>query len=341
MNFRKALQWFLNRCLEGVLLIYLALLRLLPTNLFRGLLTPTLKIIISVLIPRGRIVKNLTAAFGETYSVATKKGLAKGVQEHFVRNLVDCFQQMASATHAREAVTIQGQENLEAALAKGRGVIALGAHIGNFVLLGTRLGMDGYPFSTLFRLPSDPRMGKLIQDYLPCFYQRVIPSRPRRSAVRQVLHRLEKNEIVFILGDNLKRGKVQTVLFGQRVFSPRGPVSLALRSGAAVIPMYLIRNYQGGLHLTIEPEIPLITNAKIVENVASSTEQIVRHLESLIRRYPDQWNWLTVRMKRVRPLAEQPKREGPRPISDAKEVRDEAATNRLQAMMPTSAREKG
>jgi KDO2-lipid IV(A) lauroyltransferase len=325
MDFRKTGRWLVYRFTEGTFFIFLGLVKLLPLNLFHLISTPMLKSLIFFLIPRRRIIKNLRAAFGETYSAATKKGLAKGVQEHFTRNLVDCFLQLADPEHTRQNVTVEGLENLDAALAKGKGVIALGAHIGNFVLLGTRLGMDGYPFSTLFRLPSDPRMGKLIQDYLPCFYQRVIPSRPRRSAVRQVLHRLEKNEIVLILGDNLKRGKVQTVLFGQRVFSPRGPVSLALRSGAAVIPMYLIRNYQGGLHLTIEPEIPLITNAKIVETVGSSTEQIVRHLESLIRRYPDQWNWLTVRMQGVRAGADKIKREVHDPISGAREVYNEPA----------------
>ena len=300
MSIKKVSRWLLHRCLEGVFFIYLALLRLLPPNLFRRLTTPTLKILISVLIPRRRVIKNISAAFGETYAVATKKGLAKGVQEHFVRNLMDCFLQMACATHTREAVTIEGRENLEAGLAKGRGVIALGAHIGNFVLVGTRLGIEGYPFSTLFRMPSDPRIERIILHYLPCFYQRVISSRPRRSAVRQVLTALKGNEIVFILGDNLKRGKVQTVLFGQRVLSARGPVSLALRSGAAMIPMYLIRNYQGGLHLIIEPEILLIRSGNMYEDISDNTRQIVRRLETLIGRYPDQWNWLTVRMKRYR-----------------------------------------
>ena len=320
MDFKKVQQWLLNRCLEGTFFIFLALLRLLPLNLFRRLIKPMLKILIYILLPRRRIIKNISAAFGETHSGATKKGLAKGVQENFVKNLMDCFLQLASPSHARETVTIEGKENLEAALAKGNGVIGLGAHIGNFVLVGTRLGTEGYPFSTLFRIPSDPRIEKIIQHYVPCFYLRVIPSRPRRAAVRQVLTALKQNEIVFILGDNLKKGKVQTLLFGQRVFSPRGPVRLALRSGAAVIPMYLIRNYQGGLQLIIEPEILLTRNGKMYENITGNTQQIVRHLETLIGRYPDQWNWLTVPLKRVRAHAGQMKRDEKHEISDAREV---------------------
>jgi len=300
MDFRKTGRWLVYRFIEGTFFIFLGLVKLLPLNLFHLISTPMLKSLIFFLIPRRRIIKNLRAAFGETYSAATKKGLAKGVQEHFTRNLADCFLQLADPEHTRQNVTVEGLENLDAALAKGKGVIALGAHIGNFVLVGTRVGVEGYPFSTLFRLPSDERIRDIIKRHLSLFHQRVIPSQPRRLAVRRVLEALKKNEIVFILGDNLRRGKVETFLFGQRVPSPRGPVSLALRSGAALVPMYLIRNYQGGLDLVVEPEVLLIRNGNVYEDVSGNTREIVRYLESLIGRYPDQWNWLTVRMKRRR-----------------------------------------
>jgi KDO2-lipid IV(A) lauroyltransferase len=300
MNLKKPLDWLLYRCLEGVFFICWGLLRLLPPNVGRRSLRPALTIIIYLMNPRRRIVKNISAAFGETYSAATKSGLAKGVQDHFVRNLTDCLLQLVDSEHARRDVAVEGLENLQAALARGNGVIALGAHIGNFVLVGTRLGMEGYPVSTLFRMPADRRLKNIIDRHLPSFHQQVIPSRPRRAAVRRVFTALKRNEIVFILGDNLKKGKVRTFLFGQRVHTPRGPVTLALRSGAAVVPMYLIRNYRGGLQLVIEPEMLLIRNGNVYEDVTGNTRQIVRYFESLITRYPDQWNWLTVRMKRYR-----------------------------------------
>ena len=216
MEFKKVYQWFLYCFLEGSFFISLGLYRFLPSYLFRRLSTPLFKLLIYFLVPRRRIINNLGAAFGEVYSDATKKGLAKGVQEHFAKNLLDCFLQLNHSDHVREIVTINGIQNLENALAKGKGVIALGAHIGNFVLVGARLGMDGYPFHTLFRVPSEPRLKLIIERILPYFHQQIIPSRPKRLAVRQVLNALKKNEIVFILADNLKKGKVQTLLFGSR-----------------------------------------------------------------------------------------------------------------------------
>lgn len=299
MLFKKIYMWVFYRFVEATFFIFLGLLKILPFEISRLVLAPPLRLLIVFLVPKRRIIKNLGAAFGEIYSPATKRGLAKGVQEHFVRNLVECFLQVAQPDHVRKIVTVQGIEHLDAALAKGNGVIALGAHIGNFVLVGTRLGVEGYPFHSLFRIPSDPRIGTIICNYLPPrLHQQVIPSRPKRVAVRQILTVLKRNEIVFILGDNLKKGKVQTLFFGQRVSSPRGPVSLALRSGAAVVPLYLIRNYQGGLQLVIEPEMVLERNGRLSENITQNTRHFVRYLENLIRCYPDQWNWLTVRMER-------------------------------------------
>ena len=292
----KPFHWMMYRAFEAVFFFFLGLLYFLPINAFQKIAHPFLRLTIYLAIPTRRVVKNLAGAFGRSYSDATKHGLAKGVQEHFARNLMDCFLQLGDSDYARAAVKIRGIENLHAALAKGRGVIALGAHIGNFVLLGTRLGIEGHPFHTLFRMPPDRRIRNVIFRFLPRFHQRVIPSLPRRVAVRRILDRLKNNEIVFILGDNLKKGAISALLFGQRVPSPRGPISLALRSQAPLLPMYLVRSYDGGLDLVIEPELELTFQGNLPQAIEENTRRVVCHLENLIRRYPDQWNWLTVRM---------------------------------------------
>jgi lauroyl/myristoyl acyltransferase len=66
-----------------------------------------------------------------------------------------------------------------------------------------------------------------------------------------------------------------------------------------------VRNYDGKLRLVIEPELLLIRNGSVYEDVSGNTHRIVGYLEGLIGRYPDQWNWLTVRMRK-RPRAAAP-----------------------------------
>lgn len=305
MTTKLRFQWLGNRICEAVFWGFYSLLRLLPASLFRVGARPFLRLFIRAAIPRKRVIKNLSGAFGKSYTSATKKGLAKGVQENFFQNLLDCLMQLSDNQHAKKTIYIHGHENLEAALGKGRGVIALGAHIGNFVLVGTRLGLEGYRFHTLFRIPPDPRIKNLIQRFLPQYHQCVIQSVPKLAAVRGILGALKKNEIVHILGDNLKKGSIDALLFGQRVPSPRGPVSLALRSGAPLVPIYLVRTYHGQMELFIEPEIDITRSGNLGTDIADNTRRVVIHVESLIRRFPDQWNWLTVRMSRFQGYASQ------------------------------------
>jgi lauroyl/myristoyl acyltransferase len=108
---------------------------------------------------------------------------------------------------------------------------------------------------------------------------------------------LSKNGIAFILADKPRTGKVEPEFFGQRERTSRGPASLALRSGAPVLPIYLIRRYKGDFRLIIEREITMGRNGNLAADIVENTRLISAHLEALIRRYPDQWNWLTVRMR--------------------------------------------
>lgn len=91
---KRAYQWLLYRLLEAVFLCLLGLLKMLPRGLFRRLSSPFLTLFISLVVPKRRILRNVGAAFGHSFSDATKIGLAKGVQEHFVKNLLDCFLQL-------------------------------------------------------------------------------------------------------------------------------------------------------------------------------------------------------------------------------------------------------
>ena len=294
-------KWYrkiLYRLSVAVFYFFYGLRCLISPAVFCWVSRPFLRLFILFVIPKKRIVRNLTAAFGKCYSDASKDGLARGVQDHFRENLLDCLLQLANPEYVRRSISVSGIEHLESALKNGQGAIALGAHIGNFVLLGTRIGLEGHGVHTLFRIPRDRTVEKIIKRFLPHYHQSVIPSLTKRIAVKTILDALRRNEIVHILGDNLKNGRINVLLFGHRVLSSRGPVSLALRSGAPLVPMYLIRNYHGRMQLVIEPPIELTLTGDLATDIAQNTRRVISHLEALIRRYPDQWSWLTVRLNK-------------------------------------------
>ncbi len=284
------------RVWEGLWRFLVQVLRVTPPDRFKRLFTPILTPLVRCAVPRRRIVAVMDAAFGDSYTPAAKRGLARGVQQRIVENALDCLVQMGYPERLRGVLDIQGQENLDAALAKGRGVIALSFHLGNFVLLSAAMAAAGCPVHTLIRFLDDERLNKLVLHHSRSFFTELMPSLPRRDAVKKILGALRNDGAVMMLADNLKRGELETTLFGQPVRTARGFVSLALRTGAPVLPVYLVRGRSGGLQLVIEPEMEMVRTGEMGADLGANTDRIMRLLEELVRRYPDQWYWLTVKL---------------------------------------------
>ena len=289
-------RWLAYRVGEGLWRLLLRVLGVMPPDRFKRIFTPVVGFVVFCTVPRRRIVALMDAAFGDSYTTAAKRALARGVRRSIADNVLDCLVQMGYPERLREVLEVRGLEHLEAAVSKGRGVIALGFHLGNFVLLTGALGVAGHPVHCLVRFLDDEGLMNLVLHHSRSFHTDLIPSLPRREAVKRILAVLRDNGIVLMLADNLKRGEVETTLFGQPVRTARGFVSLALRTQAAVVPAYLVRGHDGGLQLVIEPEMEMARTGDLGADVAANTDRIMGLLEDLVRRYPDQWHWLTVRL---------------------------------------------
>ncbi len=216
------------------------------------------------------------------------------------RNFALGVQETATAINApkekiRSAVTIEGEEHLKRALQQNKGVIALSAHLGNFTLLGTRIGAEGYPFSVVVKQSKDEGFARLMDDLRQRVGIKTISARPRRQAVQQILRALKKNEVVLMVADELKTSGPEVEFFGRRFPVPRGPVTLAMRSGASLLPMFMTRDQENHLNLQIGPEFDLRQTGALQEDVTANVALFSSHLEKMVRRYPDQWNWLGIR----------------------------------------------
>ncbi len=79
--------------------------------------------------------------------------------------------------------------------------------------------------------------------------------------------------------------------FGRPACTNKGMALLALKTGAPVIPAFLIRNHSG-FTAKFLPEIPLIKTGDKVKDLEANTAQYNRVIESVVRQYPDQWFWV-------------------------------------------------
>ncbi|MGH7793666.1 MAG: lysophospholipid acyltransferase family protein [Candidatus Binatia bacterium] len=243
---------------------------------------------------RRRMEENVTSVLGqEIPGAAERKNLVWRAWRNFARVALDTAEVMHfSRARILSTVALEGEEHIKRALDKGQGVIALSAHLGSFTMIGPRLAADGFPFSVVVKQPGDERFARLLDGCRARAGVHTISAKPRREAVRGILKALRENRIVLVIADEFKSGDVVVDFLGLKVPAPRGPATLALRTGAVTLPMFAVRQPDGSLKLSVGAPIAPVERADLEESVVATTALYTRHLETAIRKYPDQWSWL-------------------------------------------------
>jgi hypothetical protein len=164
---------------------------------------------------------------------------------------------------------VEGEERLKAALAAGRGVIFLTGHFGNWELMAALVTRRGYPSSVVATPVYDQRLDRLLVDARARHGVHTI-SRGSPSAARHLLSGLRRNAILGMLIDqDTDVDGVFVPFFGRPAYTPSGPAALALKTGAAVIFGFILREgalrhrliLQGPIEL-IPPAIPPTTSGR-------------------------------------------------------------------------------
>lgn len=245
---------------------------------------------------RTRSTANLRLALGDRLSAGEIDSVVRQTLRNFLRACVEIGVTLGSSDDRIKAeIPIVGRKHLDAALAKGKGVLLLSAHLGNFFLVGCRIAVDGLPVYVLVNQPREGRFGAMLDKYRLEARQKTIHARPRHQALRELSEVLRRNQVAVMIADEYRRGSgIEVPLFGKRVIARRGPVSLALRTGAAVVPACMVRQADDSLRLVIEPELELERDQRNAEAIRENTIRITRWLERTVRSYPEQWNWMNI-----------------------------------------------
>lgn len=161
------------------------------------------------------------------------------INDRAILEIMAAYSGAVSPEQFSASVTVTGLEVLDEARAQQRGVVLLGLHSGNGVALAVHLGQLGYPVHVVYR-----ESNKITQHFFRDGIQRqglnAIPALPPAVGVRRMLSALKSGEILFILMDQgSKRGGVPVHFLGKELRLPPGPVELARRTGAPIIPVVL------------------------------------------------------------------------------------------------------
>lgn len=188
---------------------------------------------------------------------------------------------------------VRGWEHVEAALAKGKGLIVMGPHLGSLELAGIYLGTR-IQLTALYTRPRQEWFHQMMREGRERCGGHTVE--PNLAGVRALLTALKRNEAVWVLPDQraTKGEGIWAPFFGRWAYLPTLFYRLRAKSGAAAVLFCCERLPRGrGYRLTIEPlpELPDAGDAAVrVVNGA---------LEDMVRRLPDQYLW-NYRLHRVR-----------------------------------------
>lgn len=238
-------------------------------------------------------LNNLTLAFGGEKDPRQLRLIARQVYRNLMTGLCEVVRfVLLPAGHLDRRLTVEGRENLREALKQGRGVIALSAHLGCFPLIGRKLASEGFPFNYVIRFPRDVRLTSRLKQLAQRVGVRFISTKPERRSASHCLEALRRNEIVCLLGDQRTKEGVVVDFFGHPVLAATGPVVLSLRTGAKILPMFIIRRSDDRHQLIIDSPFALEITEDREKDIHINTARLTGLIEGYVRRYPTQWAWI-------------------------------------------------
>jgi KDO2-lipid IV(A) lauroyltransferase len=251
-------------------------------------------------IRRAVVEKQLTAVFPEK-SADEVEHIARAAYGHLGRTTIETA---VLPSYNRAQIldlfeNVSGWSIVEERLARGKGLIVVTGHLGNWELGGAYLAARGLPIDAVARHMNNP----LFDAYLTATRQRIgMTVVHDDQAVKRVPRSLRSGRAVAFLVDQGAVGLASSWVpfFGRLAKTPRGPAVFALRLGAPIVFGVALRQPSGRYALTFEP-IDVQDTGDRDADVDRIVTDYTATLERWVRRAPEQYLWHHRRWKHQRP----------------------------------------
>jgi Kdo2-lipid IVA lauroyltransferase/acyltransferase len=192
-------------------------------------------------------------------------------------------------------IELRGLRNYVTARSRGKGLILLSGHCGNWELLGLALcNRLGEEISSVARLQSNPYLNRMVERMRMRFNNRVIY---KQGALKGILAALENGKLVGILADQAvfpEEGALIDVM-GRKTWASKAPVIIAQKSGAPLVPVFIHREGDRQV-ITFYPEHHFSGDMS-EEGMRKEAQALSRYVEDFVVAHPTQWYWVHRRWK--------------------------------------------
>ena len=234
-------------------------------------------------------LENLAAAFPGR-SAAERETIARGVYEHFGSVMLELLKVATMTPEALLALCeTEGDEHCWRALEPGKGVLCFTGHFGYWEVQAIASAAKFTPFSVLARPLDNPHLHTMLERIRTMTGNQVIY---RQGAIRRILRELALNRgVAMLIDQHLQRDAIMVDFFNRPAATTSALAILALRTGAAVLPVFALPLPGGRYKLIYERPVPP-PREDSPDAVRDFTQRCTDVLEMYVRRHPELWLWL-------------------------------------------------
>lgn len=266
---------------------------------------------------RRRIIRaNISVVYGRSLNWRQKEELAKKSCEYLAMSIFDIliFDKIITRYNYLKFFDIRGLSYLFDSIKRGKGTIVVMGHFGNFFLVRYACYLNIPPRATIIRKLDNPYIERFVTKALK--EHGVTGIRPK-GALKRMHQLLLNNSVVVTLADqkaggNQKRRHGFAVdLFGIPSQTHITAPLLARRTGAAVLPVFVIRTEPGRYRIEVNKPLKFIHTDYEEDDLRKNTRKINQLFEEYIKKYPEEWFWLHRRWKNIAGLKDLYKTSNP------------------------------
>ncbi|MEI6831253.1 MAG: lysophospholipid acyltransferase family protein [Candidatus Omnitrophota bacterium] len=235
-----------------------------------------------------RFVKeNLRRIFPQK-SLHDLRKLSRMVFRNFAKYLADFFRfEKLNQQFIKQNIKLENLHYFDQALAKGKGVVVLTAHLGNWELGGVVIAQLGYPFWAVALPHKSKKVNAFFDAQRNSKGVKVIAM---GKAVRSCITEIKNNHMVALVGDrDFTEKGIVIDFFGLPTHFPEGPAALSLLTGAPIVPGFMLRNADDSFTLRIDKPIEFVPTQDKAKDLKSLVTLCKNIFEDYIRKYPEQW----------------------------------------------------
>jgi len=237
---------------------------------------------------REAVSDNLKVVTGAAAGEKGSERQCRAVFRNFAKYLADFFRfSEIGEEYVKRSVKLEGFENVDKALGRGKGVIMLSAHIGNWELGGHVLSLLRQPMAAVVLTHQNKRINDFFTRQRT--HGNLIPIEVG-AGLRACYRLLKENGLLALLGDrDFSKKGLYIDFFGRQTLIPKGPAVLSYRTGAAVVPCFMIRQKDDTFRFIFKEPIIPDQSAEETSAIEALARKYTDSIEDCVRKHPDQW----------------------------------------------------